>query len=164
MDNGYQIVLRLTAVSLIVSFGLIVGLTITKNANEQIHKFLSPVCAIFVWSLLVLPFIEAIPVASVFIDQSQFGSFMYYVIAASTLLLVLVVSVFTLIFNALLNRFEQEKKMKFITNELKLYFNQEGLEADDMVLHRMYESYEYRDHKYMYYMRNGYPINMFLGE
>lgn len=138
MDNGYQIILRLTATSLIVSFGLIVGLTITKNANEHIHKFLSPVSAIFVWWLLIIPFIESIPVASVFIDQSLFGQFMYYVIAASTLLLILVVSVFTLIFNALLNRFEQEKKMKFITNELKLYFNLEGLEADDMVLHRMY--------------------------
>ena len=35
------------------------------------------------------------------------------------------------------------------------------MESDDVILHKLYESYEERDKKYMYYLRNGYPVNLY---
>lgn len=160
LAGGPEVIMRLIAITLFVAMLLSIGLTLLKNANNEIHKFLSPVSALLVWFLLVLPFVEVVPIASVFIPQSSFGDFLYYVISGASALVILVVSVITLIFNALMNRFEEEKKMKYITHELKQYFSAEGVEADDAVLHKLYESYEERDKKYVYYLRNGYPINL----
>lgn len=134
--------MRLTAVTLFLVLLLAIGLTYLKTSNESIHKFISPISALLIWFLIILPFVECAPIASVLIDQQYFGDFMYYVISGASVLVILVVSIITLIFNALMNRFEEEKKMKYITNELKQYFNGEGVESDDVILHRMYESYE----------------------
>ena len=142
LAGGPEIVLRLAAITLFIIMLLSIGLTLLKNSNEQIHKFLSPVSALLIWFLLVVPFVEMVPIMSVFINQSLFGNFMYYVISGASALVILVVSVITLIFNALMNRFEEEKKMKYITHELKEYFNNEGVESDDVILHKFYESYE----------------------
>jgi hypothetical protein len=105
IPEGGQIVMRLTAITLFLIMLLAIGLTLLKNSNERIHKFLSPVTILLVWFLIIIPFIELVPIMSVFIDQSLFGNFMYYVISGASLLIILVVSVITLIFNALMNRF-----------------------------------------------------------
>ena len=89
---------------------------------------------------------------------------MYGVILASVLLLVFLVTSVSVIFNMLMNKFEEEKKIKFIMEDVQTYLSDEGISLEDEVKHIMYESYEYRDRKYVFFMKRGYPIRLWREE
>lgn len=54
---------------------------------------------------IVLPYVVVIPTASIYVDQSKFGSFIYQCILASALLLIVLVGIISMIFNILMNKF-----------------------------------------------------------
>lgn len=44
-----------------------IGLAILKNKNTQLHRFLTPVSMALLWFLVVMPFVEIVPVACAWI-------------------------------------------------------------------------------------------------
>jgi hypothetical protein len=59
-----------------------------------------------------------------------------------------------------MNKFEEEKKAKYLTEGLEPHLRQYGIETNDEALYVMYESFENRDQKYVYFMKRGYPIKL----
>ena len=59
-----------------------------------------------------------------------------------------------------MNKFDAEKKVKFMTEDVKTYLNDEGIEAEDEVLYILYESYDNRDKRYVFFLKRGYPLNV----
>lgn len=39
-------------------------------------------------------------------------------------------------------------------------FGEEGIEAQDSELHILYESFLYRDKKYVFFLKRGFPLNL----
>ena len=104
-----------------ISLGLfMVGLALLwiKKKNEAIMKFLGGILVILAWVLLVIPYVVGVPIGAVYIAPSRYGEYIYGVILASTVLLVFIVSFMSLIFNLLMNKFEEEKKIKFMTEDV----------------------------------------------
>jgi hypothetical protein len=44
---------------------------------------------------------------------------------------------------------------------MEIHLKQYGIETNDEVLYVMYESFEQRDRKYVYFMKRGYPIKLY---
>lgn len=72
-----------------------------------------------------------IPFISLFVDQTYFGNFIYGCILGSVILLILMVGVLTLVFNRLIDKFEEEKKYKFMMEDVIVLFREEGIESRD---------------------------------
>lgn len=72
-----------------------------------------------------------IPFISLFVDQTSFGNFIYGCILGSVILLILMVGVLTLVFNRLIDKFEEEKKYKFMMEDVIVLFREEGIESRD---------------------------------
>ncbi len=83
-----------------------IGLHIVKVRNRDIINFLSGVLAILLWVFLIIPYAIALPIASAFIDITSYGNFLYGCILATTLLLIILVSAMSIVFNVLMNKFE----------------------------------------------------------
>lgn len=60
-----------------------------------------------------------------------------------------------------MNKFEEEKKIKFMVEDVQTFLKEEGIETEDEVLHILHESYENRDEKYVFFMKRGFPIRVF---
>ena len=103
------------------------ALLIIKKKNREIIDFLSGVLVLLLWIFLIMPFAVAIPIGAVYIPTASFGQYVYYIILSSTVLLILLVSVMSLLFNVLMNKFEVEKKVKFITEDVQSYLKDEGV-------------------------------------
>ena len=82
------------------------------------------------WFLLYLPYGMAVPIVSIYFE-SQFYLFVYVVILVTTILMILMVSAISIIFNMLMNKFEQEKKVKFIISDVETFLKEEGIEVED---------------------------------
>jgi hypothetical protein len=78
-------------------------------------NFLSGVLVSMIWILLVIPYLIVIPILSVFIKIEMYGTFIYGCILGTTLLLIICVSVISILFNMLMNKFEEAKKAKYLT-------------------------------------------------
>lgn len=76
-----------------------------KKDNKKILPFLGPVLVLSLWMTIVLPYVISIPTASIYVNQTQFGTFIYNCILASTLLLIMLVGMISMIFNMLINKF-----------------------------------------------------------
>lgn len=63
-----------------------------------------------------------------------------------------------------MNKFEEEKRYKYVIEDVKLFLDEEGVDSNDEVLHVFHEAYECRDRKYIFYLKNGYPINVVKDE
>ena len=116
---------------------------------------------ITLWLFIIFPYVVMIPFVSIFVDQTRFGSFVYACILASVVLLIVMVGVLSLVFNKLLDKYSEEKKYKFIMEDVITLFNEEGAEAEDQFVHILYESFLYRDRKYVFFLKRGFPVNLF---
>jgi hypothetical protein len=83
-----------------------IGLHIIKGNNKNIINFLSGILVILIWIFLIIPYAIVLPITSIYISSSQFGIFIYSCILATTLLLILLVSIMSIVFNILMNKFE----------------------------------------------------------
>lgn len=101
-------------------FGLFIfaiAFSIVKDRNQKVVDFLCPVIIVLGWFLLIVPYGIAIPIVSIYYE-SEFFLFVYGVILATTVLMIILVSAVSIIFNILMNKFEQEKKVKFMIEDV----------------------------------------------
>lgn len=140
-----------------------VGLSVLKNKAVAVAPFVCPVLIMIAWTFFLIPYAIVVPILSIYFEQ-EFFLLVYGVILASVLLLVFLVTSVSVIFNMLMNKFEEEKKIKFIMEDVQTYLSDEGISLEDEVMHIMYESYEYRDRKYVFFMKRGYPIRLWREE
>ena len=117
-EQGIYLTFRIAGGFSIAIAGVGVGLHVVKNNNKDIMNFLSGVLIILLWIFLILPYAIALPIATIYIPADQFGEFIYGCILGSTLLLILLVSIMSIVFNILMNKFEEEKKIKFIVEDV----------------------------------------------
>jgi hypothetical protein len=82
-----------------------IGLHIVKIRNKDIINFLSGVLVILLWIFLIIPYAIALPIISAFIDITEYGNFIYICILGTTLLLIILVSAMSIVFNVLMNKF-----------------------------------------------------------
>lgn len=90
----------------LVVAGVAIGLHIVKNNNKDIMNFLSGVLIIIIWIFLFIPYVIALPIISIFIELSKYGEFISGCILGTTLLLIVLVSIMSIVFNILMNKFE----------------------------------------------------------
>ena len=88
-------------------FVIAIGFEYIKDSNKKIIAFITPVLVISLWITVVIPYVIGIPTASIYIDQNKFGLFIYNCILASALLLIVLVGIVSMIFNILMNKFEE---------------------------------------------------------
>lgn len=69
-------------------------------------SFLSGVLVISLWIFLYLPYVIILPIASIFISTDYFGEFVSSCILGTALLMIVLVSVLSIVFNMLMNKFE----------------------------------------------------------
>lgn len=81
------------------------ALHVVKGNNKDIMNFVSGVLVILIWIFLILPYVMVLPIASIFITDDEKGLFIYGCILGTTLLLILLVSVMSIVFNVLMNKF-----------------------------------------------------------
>lgn len=98
-----------------------VALQIVKRNNKEIINFLSGVIIILIWIFLIIPYAIALPIIAIYVPVAKYGLFIYACILATTLLLILLVSILSIVFNVLMNKFEEEKKAKFMTADVETY-------------------------------------------
>lgn len=72
-----------------------------------------------------------IPTASIYVDQTNFGTFIYYCILGSVALMIVLVGVISMIFNILMNKFEEEKRYMFVIEDVKQFLDEEGIKSTD---------------------------------
>jgi hypothetical protein len=81
------------------------------------------------WIFIMFPYAVMIPFISIYIDQTKFGTFIYGCILATVVLLILMVGILTLVFNTLIDKYEEEKKFKFMTEDVSTLLEEEGVGA-----------------------------------
>ena len=143
-----------------VMIALSLALEAIRESAQKIFGFTSTIIVICLWIFIILPYVELIPFASLFADQSNFGKFIFGCILGTVILLIFLVGILTLIFNRFIDKFEEEKKFKFMMEDVMTLFEEEGIEAQDSQLHILYESFLYRDKKYVFFLRRGFPLNL----
>ena len=79
------------------------------------------------WVFIVLPYVVIIPFGSIFADQSNFGIYIYSCILGTVVLLILLVGILTLVFNRLIDKYEEEKKFKFVMSDVITLLEEEGI-------------------------------------
>jgi hypothetical protein len=104
--------------------------------------------------------VEIIPFASLYADQNNFGIFIYICIVGTVILLIVLVGVLTLVFNQLIDKYEEERKFKFVMEDVITLLEEEGIEHRDDEMHIFYESYMYRTKKYVFFLKRGFPLNL----
>ena len=70
------------------------------------------------WVVLIIPYAIAVPIVAIYFEDNNFYSFVYVVILITVTLMILLVSAISIIFNILMNKFEQEKKVKFMIDDV----------------------------------------------
>lgn len=108
-------------------FVIAIGFEYIKDSNKKIIPFVAPVLTISLWIAIIIPFVIAIPTASIYVDQTEFGYFVYDCILVSALLLIIMVGIISMIFNILMNKFEEEKRYKYVIEDVKQFFDEEGV-------------------------------------
>lgn len=122
-----------------------------------------PVIIMIGWIILVLPYLMSIPIISLYVEYyktDNFYTFVYGVILATTFLMILLVSAISILFNMLMNKFEEERKVKFMIEDVETFLKDEGIETEDEVMYVLYESFEHRDKKYCFFLKRGYPVKL----
>jgi hypothetical protein len=92
-----------------------------KESNLKVTTFLSTVIITSLWLTIILPFVILIPTMSIYVDQTAFGTFIYDCILGTVVLMIFLVGVISLIFNILMNKFEEEKRYKFAIEDVIAY-------------------------------------------
>jgi hypothetical protein len=139
---------------------VVIALESIKSVAVQIFGFVSSIIVISLWIFIIIPYVEIIPYVSIYVDQNKFGNFIYACILGSIILLVVLVGILTLVFNRLIDKYEEEKRYKFMIEDVKALFDEDGVENDDEYLHILYESYLNRTKKYVFFLARGYPLNL----
>lgn len=121
LNLSYSYVFRVAGGFSLVIFVLGIGLHIIKRNNKEIMNFLSGLITGLIWIFLIIPYAIVLPVASIYIEPSQFGVFIYSCILATALFIILLVSAISIVFNTLMNKFEEDKKAKFMTEDVESY-------------------------------------------
>lgn len=76
---------------------------------------------ILIWIFLIIPYAIALPIGSIYISLDVYGEFIYAAILGTTLLIIILVSVLSIVFNTLMNKFEEDKKAKFMIEDVEIY-------------------------------------------
>ena len=139
---------------------MMIAIEAIKDWGEQLFGFVSSIIVVALWVFIVLPYVEIIPFASMFADQTRFGIFVYICIIGTVILIIFLVGILTLVFNQLIDKYEEEKKYKFVMADVISLLEEEGIESRDEEMHIFYESFMYRDKKYVFFMKRGFPLNL----
>jgi hypothetical protein len=139
---------------------IVIALEAVKKVAINIIGFVSSITIVALWVMIIFPYVVLIPFVSIFVDQTAFGTYVYACILTTVVLLVLMVGILTLVFNRLIDKYEEEKKYKYMMEDVVTLLEEEGVESQDEELHILYESYLYRDKKYVYFLKKGFPVNI----
>lgn len=85
---------------------ILLALDSIREVAQKIFGFISTIMVISLWTFMILPYVEIIPFASLFADQSNFGQFIFGCILGTVVLLIFLVGILTLIFNRFIDKFE----------------------------------------------------------
>lgn len=98
---------RLNGIFSIVLACIGFGLYYVKVGSKDIINFISGILIILIWILTIIPYTIVLPTTVLFLDEdSHEGPFIFYCILFTTLLLILIVSILSFVFNVLMNKFE----------------------------------------------------------
>lgn len=86
-------------------FAIGIGLHVVKRNNKEIMNFVSGILTILIWIFLIIPYAIALPIVSIFVTSDQYGVFVYSCILGTTLLLIVLVSILSIVFNVLMDKF-----------------------------------------------------------
>lgn len=108
---GFLLPLGSTTFKIIGGFNLLMvlislALDSVKSSAEKIFGFVSSIIVISLWIFIIIPYVELIPFASLYVDQAKFGTYVYGCILGSIVLLIFLVGVLTLVFNKLIDKYE----------------------------------------------------------
>ena len=104
-----------------------VAFSVIKHKNPKVSNFLCSVLIMLSWAVLVIPYAIAVPIVAIYFEDNNFYEFVYVVILVTVVLVLLLVSAISIIFNILMNKFEQEKKVKFMIEDVETYLKDEGV-------------------------------------
>jgi hypothetical protein len=102
-----------------------------KSFAKNMFGFISTIIVSAMWIFIVFPYVVLIPFLSIHVDQTKFGTFVYGCILATVVLLVFLVGILTLVLNTLIDKYEEEKKFKYITEDVMTILEEEGVGAQD---------------------------------
>ncbi len=111
LTSGYLLSFGSTTFKIIGGFNLLMvlislALDSVKSSAEKIFGFVSSIIVISLWIFIIIPYVELIPFASLYVDQTKFGTYIYGCILGSIVLLIFLVGVLTLVFNKLIDKYE----------------------------------------------------------
>ena len=78
-----------------------------KSHAKSIFGFISSIIVAVLWIFIIFPYVVMIPFISIFVDQNRFGNFVYGCILATVVLLIFLVGILTLVFNKLIDKYEE---------------------------------------------------------
>lgn len=78
-----------------------------KSYGKNIFGFISSIIVAALWIFIIFPYVVMIPFISIFVDQTRFGNFVYGCILATVVLLIFLVGILTLVFNKLIDKYEE---------------------------------------------------------
>lgn len=146
-----------------ITFIIFAGLLYLKNRSGRYVNFITPVAVVLCWIFLFIPFCVLIPCFSAFLQNhtQDFASFLRLTIACSALLIMLGVTIFSIIMNVILKRFEFEKKLRFIVLKLKQALFNVAVRSDVLTCRRLYETFFLLDDEegYRVQLIDGNPVN-----